>query len=119
MRSIPQKKEDKMYEPTRQIDQFTIAGFQYHDGSDVLDKLDVGTKLDLVPEFDNPYDPNAVAIKYKGVHLGYVPRERNALLAQLLFFGHGGVVRCKVVRRDKKAHPREQVRVKLYLKDKR
>ena len=59
------------------------------------------------------------AIEYKGVHLGYVPRERNALLAQPLFFGHGGVVRCKVVQRDKKAHPREQVRVKLYLKDKR
>ena len=53
------------------------------------------------------------------MHPGYVPRERNALLAQLLFFGHGGVVRCKVVQRDKNAHPREQVRVKLYLKDKR
>ena len=108
-----------MYEPTKQIDQFLIAGFQYHDGADVLDKLEVGTKLDLVPEFDNPYDPNAIAIKYKGVHLGYVPRDKNSLLAQLLFFGHKDVVRCKVVQRDKKADPREQVRVKLYLKDKR
>ena len=108
-----------MYEPTKQIDQFPIAGFQYHDGADVLDKLEVGTKLDLVPEFDNPYDPNAVAIKYKGVHLGYVPRASNALLAQMLFFGHTDVVRCKVVQRDKKAAPRGQVRVKLYLKDKR
>ncbi len=43
-----------MYEPTKQIDQFPIAGFQYRDGADVLDKLEVGTKLDLVPEFDNP-----------------------------------------------------------------
>ena len=108
-----------MYEPTKQIDQFPIAGFQYRDGADVLDKLEVGTKLDLVPEFDNPYDPNAVAIKYKGVHLGYVPRASNAPLAQMLFFGHTDVVRCKVVKRDKKAAPREQVRVKLYLKDKR
>ena len=84
-----------MYEPTKQIDQFLIAGFQYHDGADVLNKLEVGTKLDLVPEFDNPYDPNAVAISHKDV------------------------VRCKVIQRDEKADPREQVRVKLYLKDKR
>ena len=33
-----------MYEPTKQIDQFLIAGFRYHDGADVLDKLEVGTK---------------------------------------------------------------------------
>ena len=43
----------------------------------------------------------------------------NTLLAQMLFFGHTGAVRCKVVQRDKKATPRQQVRVKLYLKDKR
>ena len=108
-----------MYEKSKQIDQFLIAGFQYHDGADVLNKLEVGTKLDLVPEFDSPYDPNAIAIKYKGVHLGYVPRASNALLAQMLFYGHNDVVRCKVVQRDKHAAPREQVRVKLYLKDKR
>lgn len=108
-----------MYEPSKQIDQFLIAGFQYHEGAEVLDKLEVGTKLDLVPEFDNPYDPNAIAIKYKGVHLGYVPRANNRLLAQMLFFGHDDVVRCKVIQRDKKANPRDQVRVKLYLKDKR
>ena len=108
-----------MYEPTKQIDQFQIAGFQYHDGADVLKKLKVGTKLDLVAEFDNPYDANAIAIKYKGVHLGYVPREKNYLLAQLLYFGHTDVVRCKVMQVNPKAAPREQVRVKLYLKDAR
>lgn len=108
-----------MYKPTKQIDQFFIAGFQYHDGADVFNKLRIGTKLDLVPEFDNPYDSNAIAIKYKGVHLGYVPRAKNALLAQMLFFGHNDVVRCKVIYRNKQAMPYEQVRVSLYLKDKR
>ncbi len=108
-----------MYEPTKQIDQFFIAGFQYHDGAGVLNKLKVGTKLDLVPEFDNPYDPNAIAIKYKGTHLGYVPRAKNAFLAQMLFFGHKDIVRCKVIQRNKQAAPYEQVRVCLYLKDRR
>ena len=108
-----------MYERSRIIDAFYIAGFQYHEGADVIGKLKIGTKLDLVPEFDNPYDPNAVAIKYKGAHLGYVPREKNSLLAMLLAFGHDDVVRCKVIQRDKKAPAREQVKVKLYLRDKR
>lgn len=106
-----------MYEPSKIIDSFFIAGFPYHDGADVLNSLEVGTKLDLVPEFDNPYDPNAIAIKFKGTHLGYVPRAKNALLAQLIFFGHANVVRCKVVQRNKSADPHEQVRVKLYFKD--
>ena len=96
------------------IDSWETAMFLYNSAL-----KEVGTKLDLVPEFDNPYDPNAVAIKYKGVHLGYVPRDKNSLIAQLLFFGHKDVVRCKVIQRDEKADPREQVRVKLYLKDKR
>lgn len=108
-----------MYEKEKYIDSFPIAGFQYRDGVEALEKLKVGTKLDLVPEFDNPYDSNAVAIKYHGVHLGYVPRVKNALLAQALFFGHDGIVRCKVVKVDKKADPHDQVIVKLYFRDAR
>ena len=108
-----------MYERSRTIETFYIAGFQYHEGADVIDKLKIGTKLELVPEFDNPYDPNAIALKYKGVHLGYVPRDKNWMLAMLLAFGHDDVVRCKVIQRDKKAPTREQIKVKLYLKDKR
>lgn len=46
-----------MYEPSKMYDSFDIAGFQYHDGALVLGSLKVGKKLDLVPEFDNPYDP--------------------------------------------------------------
>ena len=108
-----------MYTPSRRMLSFYIRGFQYWDGALVIKKLKPGKKLALVAEPDNPYDPNAVAIKYKGVHLGYVPRDKNSLIAQLLFFGHKDVVRCKVIQRDEKADPREQVRVKLYLKDKR
>ena len=108
-----------MYEKGTQVDQFLIAGFQYHEGAEVLRKLKVGTKLDLVPEFDNPYDPNAIRIEYKGTHLGYVPRANNALLAQMLYYGHDDIVRCRVTQRDAKATPRDQVRVKLYLRDAR
>lgn len=108
-----------MYEPSRKIDSFLIAGFQHHEGAFVLDKLKVGKKLDLVAEPDNPYDPCAVAIKRKGVLLGYVPRDSNALLSQMLHFGHNDVVECRITQVDKHANPREQVRVALYLTDKR
>lgn len=108
-----------MYEKTKQIDSFFIAGFQYHEGAEALSKLKPGTKIDIVPEFDNPYDSNALALKYKGKHLGYVPRVSNSTLAQLIYFGHTDVVKCRVVQRNQKADPREQVRVSLYIKDKR
>ena len=108
-----------MYEPTKQIDQFLIAGFQYHDGADVLNKLEVGTKLDLVPEFDNPYDPNAVRIERRGTKLGYVPRESNEAVARLLAFGHGDALECRVLSVDRGAAPWEQVRVAIDVTDAR
>lgn len=108
-----------MYEPSRHIDSFFIAGFQHHDGAFVLGKLKPGKKIDLVPEFDNPYDPNAIALKRKGVHLGYVPHTKNAIIAQLLRFGHTDVFECRVLQVNKNADPWNQVRVGLFVKDNR
>lgn len=108
-----------MYEPGKLFDQFYIAGFQYHEGALALGKLKPGKKLKLVAEPDNPYDPNAIRIERKGVHLGYVPRTHNALLAQMLHFGHTDVVECRVMQVNKQATPREQVYVGLYFTDAR
>lgn len=108
-----------MYTPSRIIDSFFIAGFQYHEGAQVLSKLKVGKKIKMIAEFDNPYDPNAVALYYKGSHLGYVPRVKNALVAQLLRFGHAKVFECHVVQVNKKKDPQSQVRVSLSVTDKR
>lgn len=108
-----------MYEPTRKFDSFFIAGFQHHEGAFVLRKLKAGKKLDLVPEPDNPYDPCAIAIKYKGTHLGYVPRCSNQLLAQMMHYGYQGAFECCIMQVDAKADPWEQVRVGLYLVDNR
>ena len=108
-----------MYEPGRLFDQFHIAGFQYHEGATVLGKLKPGKKLTLVAEPDNPYDPNAVRIERKGVHLGYIPRACNSLLARMMFYGHTNVVECRVLQVNPTARPCEQVLVGLYLTDKR
>lgn len=62
-----------MYEPSRQISSFYIAGFQYWDGALVLSELKVGERLRLVPEFDNPHDPSAMAIYRGKTKMGFVP----------------------------------------------
>ena len=60
------------------IEAFAVAGEQHR--LDVLqdDAFAPGKPLRLVPEPDNPYDPNAVAVwdADQRLHVGYVPREK-------------------------------------------
>ena len=102
---------------SRLFDSFHIAGFQRYDGASVLSQLEVGTPLSLVPDFSNPYDPEAVALMFGNVMLGYVPCERNAQLAQFLYFGHGNAFECKVTQVDPQQDPWRQVRVGVYVVD--
>lgn len=108
-----------MYEFSTHIDDFYIAGFKFGEGADVLESLKPGTPLVLALEQDNPYDPNAVAILWSGRRLGYIPAEKNALVSQLLRFGHVDVIGCKVLRVDAAAPTYKQVQVKLYMIDAR
>lgn len=67
-----------------ELERFYIAGFQYHDGPELIDELEPGMVLALIHEYDNPHDARAVAIRHGGSHLGYVPRQRNRTIAALL-----------------------------------
>ena len=108
-----------MYEPSREFLSFHVAGFSHWYGFDVLNKLGPGAKLRLVPEPDNPYDPNAVAV-YKGkVKIGFVPRDRNETLAQLLYFGHEKAFECRVTYVVHDAHPERMVHARILVKDRR
>ena len=108
-----------MYEPSRHITSFNIAGFQHWDGALVLSELKPGMQLTLAPEPDNPYDPNAVVILFQGVKLGFVPADKIELLAQLLHFGHTGVIECRVQQVDPEAKTWDQVFVGLFMVDAR
>lgn len=103
---------------SRYMDDFNIAGMRYWDGATVLGKLKPGKKLRLVAEPKNRHDPNAVAIYRKDLKLGYVPRASNALVAQLLRFGHTDVLECRILKVDPEAETWSQVRVGLYIADK-
>ncbi|MGH8700148.1 MAG: HIRAN domain-containing protein [Burkholderiales bacterium] len=59
-----------------------LAGLRHYGGGDVLRGLQPGDRLELVREPQNPYDPNAVRVEWRGVKLGYVPRRDNAAVAR-------------------------------------
>lgn len=106
-----------MFEPSRHVASFNIAGFKYWDGALVLDQLKAGMLLDLVPEPDNPHDPNAVALYFHGTKLGFVPASQNELMALMFHFGHDDVFECRIQQVDPDAAPYEQVLVGLFVTD--
>ena len=57
-----------------------LAGFRYYAAAQVWQELRVGDRLELVREPDNPHDPNAIAVAWRGHMLGYVPRRENGTL---------------------------------------
>ncbi len=61
-----------------------VAGFQFHKGDAVWARLRVGDPLELFREPENRYDEWAVGVAWHGHKLGYVPRDENAAVAQLL-----------------------------------
>ena len=108
-----------MYEPSRHVATYFIAGFQHWDGAQALGSLKPGKKLDLVPEPDNPHDPEAVAIYYEKTKLGYVPADENTLVFIMSFYGHADAFDLQVLQVDAEADLWHQVRVGLYVRDAR
>lgn len=108
-----------MYEPSRNLFSFHIAGFQFHDGALVLSELKAGYPLELVPEPDNPHDPEAVAVKYGGIMLGYVPGDQNGLLSVMMHYGHADAFECRVLQVAPERSPWHQVRVGVFVADAR
>jgi len=107
------------YERSRHLVDFHVAGFAYYDGLDVIEELTLGKNVDLISESDNPYDPEAVAIFYKDRKIGHVPKDKNQLLSQLLYFGHADILEAKIQYINKETHPERQFRVVVKVTDNR
>ena len=67
------------------------------------------TELELVREDYNRYDPNAVAIYYKDMKLGFIPKNKNEMISQFIEMGHNDVFEVRVCQIDEEAHPEHQV----------
>lgn len=65
-----------------------IAGLIYYEASQVKNELKNEDKLILKREPDNKYDKLAIEVYYnKNIKLGYVPRNKNEVIARLMDAG--------------------------------
>lgn len=88
-----------------------LAGFQHHDGETVWPALRSGDRLTLAREPQNPYDPQAVRVEWKGFMLGYVPQAENRTVARLL--DRGAKLEARVVHLSESHDPWERVRLEI------
>ena len=101
--------------PNREIEiqRSPVAGFQYHQGEKLWRRLRPGAALELVREPDNPYDPRAVRLDWRGRKLGYVPRRENAAVSQLL--DNNQPLTARVVNLRESDNPWERIEFVVYL----
>jgi hypothetical protein len=90
-----------------------LAGFVYHDGKAVWEKMKVGDRLTLVREPANPHDSNAIRLEWQGHMLGYVPRKDNADLARQMDFG--ALAEARITALSKASNGRNQISYEIYV----
>jgi len=90
-----------------------LAGFRYHAAAALWGELRVGDRLELEREPGNPHDPNAVAVRWRGRKLGYVPRQENAALAWGL--DRGTPLRARISALAEHPNPARRVRFEVYV----
>ncbi|KAA6182589.1 hypothetical protein F2Q65_17575 [Thiohalocapsa marina] len=78
-----------------------VAGYQHHVGPAVEPNMQVGDALELIREPENPHDPLAIAIAWRGERIGYLPRRLNVGIAERLDAGRA--LRCRIARLDEQA----------------
>jgi hypothetical protein len=91
-----------------------VAGFQFHEGKQLWDQLQVGAVLRLVREPDNPHDPRAVRVEWNGHLLGYVPRAENDAVARQL--DRGNKLEARIVRLTKHRDPWKRIEFEVFLR---
>lgn len=88
-----------------------LAGFQYHAGRAIFPLMRVGDRLSLHREPDNPHDPRAVRVDWRGVPIGYVPRLDNLDLARLM--DRGVAVEARILHLEKARDPWRRVLIEI------
>ena len=90
-----------------------LAGFRYHEAPGLFPELRIGDRLSLVRESDNPHDPNAVRVEWRGRRLGYVPRRENSALAWAMDRGEPVSARISTLRMHR--NPRQRVQFEVFV----
>jgi hypothetical protein len=92
-----------------------VAGFQHHAGPALFAFMGVGDALTLAREPDNPYDPRAVRVYWRGAQIGYAPRMDNVDLAR--FMDRGVRVEGRILHLQKSRDPWKRVLMEIVILD--
>ncbi|WKZ18197.1 MAG: HIRAN domain-containing protein [Candidatus Jettenia sp. CY-1] len=95
------------------LNKFTVAGFQYYHGKNIIHQLKDGDCLLLQAEPQNVYDEFAVGIFYEGHKLGYVPKSDNKHISRLL--QQGAKLYCEVFEVSPESEPWRMLKVQVFL----
>lgn len=86
-----------------------LAGFQYYGGKILWDEMREGDTLSLVREANNPHDPFAVRVEWRGQKLGYLPRAENRAVAEEM--DRGTAIGGRIGKLAKDPNPWKRLRV--------
>ena len=89
-----------------------LAGFQHYAGPALFSLMNVGDRLTLRREPDNPYDPKAVRVEWRGTQIGYAPRADNVDLARLM--DRGVPVEARILQLQKSRDPWKRLVLEIY-----
>jgi hypothetical protein len=92
----------------------SLAGFRHHDAPRLWKVLGTDSTLTLERDANNPHDPDAVAILWKGMKLGYLPRGENFVAARLLDGKRPLSARIKALRPGESPNRRIRLAVLLH-----
>lgn len=90
-----------------------LAGFQYYAGGVRWDAMNVGDALMLIREPDNPHDPNAIRVEWRGEKLGYLPRAENRSVAREM--DRGGRVEGRIAALRVADNPWKRVLIEVFV----
>lgn len=82
-----------------------LAGVRHKnaDGSSrqkIIKTLSIGSNIDLIPEPENPYDPNAVACYYNSRQVGYLMKRDNLQVLDAINKGTNVIAKVHTIEPD-------------------
>ena len=90
-----------------------LAGFRYYAAAEVWQELRVGDALELARESDNAHDANAIAVRWRGRKLGYLPKRENAALAWGL--DRGEKLQARISRLNAHPNPARRIEIEVFM----
>ncbi len=95
------------------INRFTVAGFQYYQGPQIIAGIKAGDALGLKTEPGNPHDRFAVQVFHGRTMIGYVPRSDNRHLSRLL--RQRAALNCRAIEVRPDGVPWQALRIEVSL----